>query len=91
MESTELCKCRISVSDERIVFADENGLLYLWEADEGLYSGVNIYVTAFAFNEEGTLEEVYTPRSKLLIEHIKRKERTLSRKELRDYIWSIYT
>ncbi len=37
------------------------------------------------------MEEVDTPRSKLLIEHIKRKEETLSKEELEDYIWSIYT
>ena len=91
MENTTLCKCRINVYDERIVFADENGLLYLWEADEGLSGGINIYITAFAFNEKGTLEEVDTPRIKLLIEHIKRKEKTLSKKELRDYLRSIYT
>ena len=91
METTELCKCRINVHDERIVFADENGLLYLWEADEGLYSGLNIYITAFTFNEKGILEEVNTPRSKLLIEHLRRKEKTLSKNELKDYIWSIYT
>ena len=91
METTELCKCRISVHDERIVFTDENGVLYLWEADEGLYSGINIYITAFAFNDKGILEEVDTPRSKLLIEHIKRKEETLSKKALKKYIWSIYT
>ena len=91
METTELCKCRINVHDERIVFADENGLLYLWEADEGLSSGLNIYITTFTFNEKGILEEVNTPRSKLLIEHLKRKEKTLSKNELKDYMWSIYT
>ncbi len=29
MENTELCKCRTSVGDERIVFSDENNVLYL--------------------------------------------------------------
>ena len=90
-ETTELCKCRIRTWEDRIVMTDEEGILYLWEVDEGLYSGINIYITTFAFNEEGKVMEVDTPRAKQLIDYISRKEKTLSKRALKAYIWDIFT